>query len=37
MDTEQLKQLAAEQAVEEVEPGMIVGLGTGSTLSLIHI
>src|SRR5579871_4319610 len=26
-----LKQLAAEKAVEQVESGMIVGLGTGST------
>lgn len=32
METEKLKQLAAEQAVEEVEPSMIVGLGTGSTI-----
>ena len=32
METEKLKQLAAEQAVEAVEPGMIVGLGTGSTI-----
>ena len=32
METEKLKQLAAEQAVEEVESGMIVGLGTGSTI-----
>ncbi len=32
METEKLKQLAAEQAVEEVASGMIVGLGTGSTI-----
>ena len=32
METEKLKQLAAERAVEEVESGMIVGLGTGSTI-----
>ncbi len=32
METEKLKQLAAERAVEEVEPGTIVGLGTGSTI-----
>ena len=32
MEIEKLKQLAAEQAVEEVESGMIVGLGTGSTI-----
>ena len=32
METEKLKQLAAEQATEEVESGMIVGLGTGSTI-----
>ena len=31
MDTNKLKQLAAEQAVERVESGMVVGLGTGST------
>jgi ribose 5-phosphate isomerase A len=31
MDQEKLKQLAAEHAVEEVQSGMIVGLGTGST------
>lgn len=32
METEKLKQLAAERAVEEVASGMIVGLGTGSTI-----
>lgn len=32
MEAEKLKQLAAEQAVEEVASGMIVGLGTGSTI-----
>ena len=32
METEKLKQFAAERAVEEVESGMIVGLGTGSTI-----
>ena len=32
METEKLKQLAAEQAVEEVASGMVVGLGTGSTI-----
>ncbi len=28
------KQLAAEQAVTQIEPGMVVGLGTGSTADL---
>ena len=32
METEKLKQLAAEQVVEEVTSGMVVGLGTGSTI-----
>ena len=32
MDTEKLKQLAAEQAVEAVQSGTVVGLGTGSTI-----
>ena len=32
METEKLKQLAAEQAVEAVASGMVVGLGTGSTI-----
>ncbi|HIO48238.1 TPA: ribose 5-phosphate isomerase A, partial [Candidatus Poribacteria bacterium] len=32
MKKERLKELAAEKAVEEVESGMIVGLGTGSTI-----
>lgn len=31
MDLEGLKQLAAEKAVEFIESGMVVGLGTGST------
>ena len=32
MRRERLKELAAEKAVEEVESGMIIGLGTGSTI-----
>lgn len=32
MDVNQLKKLAAEKAVEEISPGMIVGLGSGSTV-----
>ena len=32
MDLEALKRLAAEKAVEAVEPGMVLGLGTGSTV-----
>lgn len=32
MSSEQLKKLAAEKAVEEIKSGMIVGLGTGSTV-----
>ncbi len=32
MDREKLKQIAAHQAVERVESGMILGLGTGSTV-----
>lgn len=32
MDRERLKQLASEKAVEEVQSGMVVGLGTGSTV-----
>jgi len=32
MDKEELKQIAAETAVEEVQCGMIIGLGTGSTV-----
>lgn len=32
MDKERLKQTAAEKAVEEIQPGAIVGLGTGSTV-----
>lgn len=32
MNSEQLKKLAAEKAVEEIKSGMIVGLGTGSTV-----
>ncbi|HFE66970.1 MAG TPA: ribose 5-phosphate isomerase A, partial [Chloroflexi bacterium] len=31
MDIEALKRQAGEKAVEFVKPGMIVGLGTGST------
>ena len=32
MDISQLKKLAAEKAVEEISSGMIIGLGTGSTV-----
>jgi ribose 5-phosphate isomerase A len=32
MNTEQLKKIAAEKATEEVQNGMVVGLGTGSTV-----
>ena len=32
MDLEALKCLAAERAVEAVEAGMVLGLGTGSTV-----
>lgn len=32
MNTEQLKKIAAEKATEEVRDGMVVGLGTGSTV-----
>ena len=32
MEEERLKELAAEKAVEEVQSGMILGLGTGSTI-----
>ena len=32
MDINQLKKLAAEKAVEEISSGMIIGLGTGSTV-----
>jgi ribose 5-phosphate isomerase A len=32
MNTSQLKKLAAEKAVNEISSGMIVGLGTGSTV-----
>ncbi len=32
MDINQLKKLAAEKAVEEISSGMVVGLGTGSTV-----
>jgi len=32
MNTEQLKKIAAEKATEEVRNGMVVGLGTGSTV-----
>ena len=32
MDQNQLKRLAAEKAVEEIQSGMVVGLGSGSTI-----
>ena len=32
MNTEHLKKIAAEKATEEVQNGMVVGLGTGSTV-----
>lgn len=32
MNTEHLKQIAAEKATEEIREGMVVGLGTGSTV-----
>ena len=32
MDTERLKQMAAEEAVKGIQSGAIVGLGTGSTV-----
>lgn len=32
MDTEQQKKIAAEKATEEIRDGLIVGLGTGSTV-----
>lgn len=32
MDTKRLKQMAAEEAVKGIQPGAIVGLGTGSTV-----
>lgn len=32
MSTEQLKKIAAEKATEEIREGMVVGLGTGSTV-----
>ncbi len=32
MNTEQLKKIAAEKATEEIRNGMVVGLGTGSTV-----
>lgn len=31
MNITELKKIAAERAVEEIQPGMVVGLGTGST------
>jgi ribose 5-phosphate isomerase A len=31
MEKINLKKIAAEKAVEEIKPGMVVGLGTGST------
>ena len=32
MEKEDLKKLAAEKAIEQIEDGMIIGLGTGSTI-----
>ena len=32
MEKERLKQMAAEKAVDEIQPGTVVGLGTGSTV-----
>ena len=32
MNIEHLKKIAAEKATEEVRNGMVVGLGTGSTV-----
>jgi len=32
LEREELKKLAAEKAVDEIKDGMIVGLGTGSTM-----
>ena len=32
MNTEHLKKIAAEKATEEIQDGMVVGLGTGSTV-----
>ncbi len=32
MNTQHLKKIAAEKATEEIRPGMVVGLGTGSTV-----
>ncbi len=32
MEKEELKKLAGEKAVEQIKDGMIVGLGTGSTM-----
>lgn len=32
MEKERFKQMAAEKAVEEIQPGTVVGLGTGSTV-----
>ncbi|MBL4622661.1 MAG: ribose-5-phosphate isomerase RpiA [Immundisolibacteraceae bacterium] len=33
MDQDQLKKLAAEAAIEHIEEGMVVGVGTGSTVN----
>ena len=35
MEKEELKRLAGEKAVEQIEDGMIVGLGTGSTVDYV--
>ncbi|MBV8120611.1 MAG: ribose 5-phosphate isomerase A, partial [Alphaproteobacteria bacterium] len=35
MDRDQLKRAAALRAIEEVEDGMVVGLGTGSTAAFV--
>jgi len=32
LEREELKKLAGEKAVEQIKDGMIVGLGTGSTV-----
>ena len=32
LEREELKKLVAEKAVEQIKDGMIVGLGTGSTM-----
>jgi len=35
LEKEELKKLAGEKAVEQIEDGMIVGLGTGSTIEYV--